>query len=390
MVSKKIKTLFFVSCTACFLGLSSYFSYFYYTSTTLDQSTQEDPQKTTLLIYNWFYYLPQEIIDWFTRETGIPVICDGYENQEALEAKLLTQCGYDIVFPPAWPVFARALQNNLVHKIDLKKIPNAQHIDPWFREQLSSIDPKGEYAMPYMWGTTGIGVDKKALRDALGYDAEIGWYLFFDPKISKILKKHKLRLSLLDSGVDVLQSVLIYLGHNPITEDQKPWDEAISLLANSMDVIDVFESNRQYEDFLNSNSQVIQICSSYGNMARIGSKNPNLFYEVPREGAMMWIDVMMIPKDAPHPELAHIFMNFILRPDVIARCSQLVRCFNAIPSSVKYMTKEERESLQPDKKVMKRLYSDAVLKGDLVRHISHSFLKIKMGLLLPSLHQKQS
>lgn len=360
------------------VGLSS-LGIFYYSHH--DNSGSKDSQKRTLLIYNWVHYLPQEIMDWFTKETGIPVICDGYENQEALEAKLLTYCGYDIVFPPAWPVFARALANGLVYKMDRKKIPNAQGIDSWFTQQLGKLDPKGEYAMPYMWGTTGIGVDKKALKDALGYVPEVGWYLFFDPKFSKILKKHKLRLSLMDSGVDVFQCIMLYLGKNPVTSDINLWNKAIECLGSSMDVIDVFESNRQYEDFMNSNSQVIQICSSYGNMAKVGSQNPNLSYEVPREGAMMWIDVMMIPKDSPNPDLAHIFINFILRPDVMARCSQLVRCFNAIPASQKYMNDEERQSLQPDAQIMKRLYADDVLNPELVRYISRSFLKIKMGIL---------
>ena len=375
MFSKKIKIGFCISFFFLFVG-----SLYYYQYGNKNTNHQRSSKIRTLLIYNWTHYLPQEIIDWFTQETGIPVICDSYENQETLEAKLLTYCGYDIVFPPAWPVFARALSNKLVYKMDRNKIPNAKGIDSWFYQQLSKIDPKGEYAMPYMWGTTGIGVDKKALRDALGYEPEVGWYLFFDPKISKILKKHHLRLSLMDSGVDVFQGILIYLGYNPVTEDKNLWNKAIVCLANSMDVIDIFESNRQYEDFMDSNSQVIQICSSYGNMAKVGSSNPNLSYEVPREGAMMWIDVMMIPKDSPNPDLAHIFINFILRPDVIARCSQLVRCFNAIPASKQYMNEEEQQSLQPDSKIMKRLYSDEVLRSDLVRYISHSFLKIKMGI----------
>jgi putrescine transport system substrate-binding protein len=343
---------------------------------------KEGPREQRIVyILNWAEYIPQEIITDFEKETGITVVYDVFDTVEALEAKLIVRSAYDVVFPPAWPIFGRALGANLFLPLDKKLIPNAQGFDPQIVGKLSALDPGLMYGVPYLWGTTGLGISRKALaKKDLPLTSLQSWSLVFDPK--NVEKIHDLRICLLDSATDVLQAALLYLGHSPTTQDFALWDKAAKAVMKVRPWTTCFESGKQIENLVSGDFGIIQGFSTYCNMARqrdLGRRD--LDYIIPKEGAVLWFDMMAIPKSAPHPKNAHRFINFILRPDVMARISNLIRAANAVPASYSGLDPLLRNNatIFPDAETLSRLHPDFIPSVKLMRHLSRQWLKIKMG-----------
>lgn len=337
-----------------------------------------------LYILNWADYIPQDVIDQFQQETGIHVVYDAFDSAETLEAKLVMGAPYDVVFPPAWPVCARLLPMKIFRPLHHAWLPHIKGLDPQVMEKVASIDPSMRYVVPYLWGTTGLAYDRLALagRGVTGAVTH-SWGLVFDPRVARQLSPG--RIFLLDSPTDVLQAALMYLGHNPTTLDKKLWDLAVAQVMQVRPYIFGFEGSKQVESLVEGQSEIIQGFSTYGNMAvdkaQAMKLAKNLVYIIPKEGAMVWFDMMAIPAKAPHPRNAHLFINFLLRPDIMARISTQKKAPNAVTASYALMDPALRSNgtVFPNASTMVRIHSDCVLPVWLLRHLSRQWLKIKMG-----------
>jgi putrescine transport system substrate-binding protein len=340
-------------------------------------------EEKKVFVYGWAEYVPKSVLDAFSKETGIEVVYDAFDSIDTLETKLLITSGYDLVFPPAWPLLCMGIKKDLFLPLKKEWIPNAQGCEASILNNLSTIDPKNTYGMPYLWGTTGLGYDEEAIK-ALAPDAPLkSWALVFDPYWAKRLSS--LRIILLDSVTDVLQAALLYLHESPTTLDPAKWDKAIEVVMKVRPYITNFEGSRQAENLLEGQSALLQGFSTYISKAcasaKIQTPPKKICYTIPKEGAVVWVDVMTIPKNAPHPRNAHRLIDFLLRPKIMAEISNTLRASNAIPASRAWIHKNitEDPSLFPNAESMKRLHADFAPPFWLARYLSRHWLKIKMG-----------
>lgn len=340
------------------------------------------PQK--LHLYVWSSYIPVEIIKEFEQETGIDVIIDVYDSNDVLEAKLLTgTSGYDVVCPSAWPYVGPQIQAGIYQPLNKTLLPNLKHMDPFLIEKLKEIDPSNQYVVPYMWGVTGIGYNKQAVKKCYPEAKSDSLAVLFDEEHAKRLSK--CGISLLDEAVDVIPLVLLYLGLDPNSQDPKDLARAADLLGRLQPYVTRFGIYQSSYDLgagdlcvvLGWSTEVlkaIQIAADMHNGVEIG-------FIVPKEGTSMWVDVFAIPKSAPHPENAHKFIDFIMRPEIAARASNEIASATANRSAIRLVDAKLRKDSAiyvPDN-VRQRLYVDKVMPQEFIRQRSRVWLDIKAG-----------
>lgn len=278
-------------------------------------------------IYTWSDYLAPDTLERFSRETGIQPVIDFYADNETLEAKLVAgQSGYDVVFPSVH-VAQQHLLNGLYAPLDKTLLPNLGNLDPAILAGMQAADPGNAHLVPYMWGTTGIGINIGRVRAILGPDVALdSWGLIFDPAISSQLAE--CGISVLDDQQEAFAAALFWHGRDP---NGMGGDE-IALVEQTFAAVHgnirYFNSSRYIDDLANG-----EICVAMGYNGDVlqararaaeAGNDVEIRYLIPREGAIRWIDAMAIPADAPNPVEAHAFINFILRPDVIAPISEYV------------------------------------------------------------------
>lgn len=299
---------------------------------TLGASVQALAQEE-LHVYNWSDYIAEDTIARFEKESGIKVTYDVYDSNEVLEAKLLAgHSGYDLVFPTARPFADRQIKAGIFQPVDTSKLSNYHNLDQTILNSLSDVDPGHKYLVPYMWGTTGIGINVTKVKAILGNDAPLdSWHLLFDPKITA--KLADCGISLMDDPTEVLVAARAYLGKNPNDYSTEAMDEAAEVVNKVRPNIRYFHSSQYINDLANGD-----ICVAHGYSGDVlqakaraeeAGNGVQIAYLVPKEGAVVWTDVMAIPKDAPNPSAAQKFINFLLRPDVIAPISNYVAYANA-------------------------------------------------------------
>lgn len=296
-------------------------------------ASQATAAQDTLHVYNWSDYITDEAIANFEKESGIKVVYDVYDSNEVLEAKLLAgKSGYDVVFPTARPFVDRHIQANIYQKLDKTALPNYSHLDPDIMKSLADIDPDNAYAVPYMWGTTGIGINVKKVKEILGDDMPLDtWSLIFDPKISAQLAQ--CGVSLMDDVTEVFAAAHAYNGEDNNDYSKAAIDKAAEAVKAVRNNIRYFHSSQYINDLANGDLCVAQGYSGDILQARDRAdeaKNGNeIAYLAPKEGAVVWTDVMVIPRDAPNPKAAHQFINYLLDPKVIAQITDYVAYANA-------------------------------------------------------------
>lgn len=334
-------------------------------------------EERKVYVFGWANYVPASVIRDFEEETGITVIYDSCESSEELEAKLVSDSGYDIVIPSAWPVFARGIKYGAFRPLDLKKLPHARGLDPEIMARLRSADPELRYGVPYVWATTGIGYREDLLPKGASRDS---WALLFS---KDVVKKLSGSIGLLDSPFEVFQTAMIYLGHNPLDETRAHWDQAIALVASIRPYVSHMDNLQQSRFLLDGDVCAFQGWSTYINMAKAEGKRlgKDIRYVIPKEGAIMWIDMLAIPKRAPNPNNAHKFIDFILRPRIMARVSNAVYSANAVPASRKWIDRAllSDPSVFPSKEMFARLYPDIIPSLALRRYLGRAWLRIKTG-----------
>ncbi len=318
-------------------------------------------EEKKLNIYNWSDYITPETISNFEKETGIKVQYDVYDSNQLLESKLSAgHTGYDLVVPTSSPYLVRQIKAGLYQKIDKSKLSNYKNLNPEIMQRLAAHDPDNAYSIPWMWGTVGIGYNVKKVKDIMPDAPLDSLAMVFDPKIAS--KFAACGIMMLDSASDIIPNALVYAGLDPNSHKQEDLKKAEDVMMAVRPYIRQFHSSKYIDDLANGD-----ICLVLGfsgdiiqasNRAKEAKAGVEIGYKQPKEGAQVWIDVMAIPKDAPHPENALLFLNYILRPEVIAANTNFIGYANANKEADKLVKPEIRDNPQiyPSAEAMKHMY----------------------------------
>ena len=307
-----------------------------------------DPK--VLNIYNWSDYIADDTIKNFEKETGIKVNYDNYDTNEVLHAKLVAgQTGYDIVVPGAH--FAKTqIEGGLLQKLDRAKLTNWGNLDPALLKQLANVDPGNQYLVDWLWGyvTVGINVPKvkaalAALPNALPMP-DNAWSLIFDPRYAAKLKS--CGVNFLDSASEVLPVAMLYVGKPAYSTNAADYDAAVKMLQMVRPYVTRFSSSGYINDLAGGTLCAVMGYSGDINIARARAleaspKQPAAIEAlIPKGGATLFFDSMAIPKDAKNVANAHLFINYILRPEVAAALTSKVFYANPNAASLKFVKKE--------------------------------------------------
>jgi len=312
-------------------------------------------------VYNWSDYIDRSILKQFTVETGIKIVYDVYDSNDVLETKLLAgHSNYDVVVPTV-DFLSRQIQAGVYRKLDKSKLSNLGNMWELISKRTAIYDPGNAYSVNYMWGTVGIGYNVSKLKQRLPNMPFNSWKLFFDPKILE--KFADCGVQVLDSANDIIPATLNYLGENPDTKNPATIAKAEAVLMAIRPFVQKFHSSEYIDALANGD-----ICLAVGysgdilqarNRAIEAGKSVEINYLVPDGGAMIWADQMAIPADAPHPDNAHVFINYMMRPEVIAKASNYVNYANGNKASQKFLDPNviNNPSIYPSETAMARLYT---------------------------------
>lgn len=272
-------------------------------------------------LFSWSDYFGAKPIAQFSEETGTKVIYDVFDSNDIVETKLLVgNSGYDVVTPNLSPHFARQLKANVWADLDPAKLDNIKNIDPGIMAQLKKIDPYGLRGVPWMWGTTGVIFNTAKVKEIMPDAPVDSWQMLFDPET--LAKFASCGVVMLDDGEQVLGSVLIYQGKNPNTATPEDIAEAAALIEKLRPSIRRFHSS-EYLSGLAAGDYCLAL--GFSGDARVASlrakeagQNFTLEYRLPKEGALMYFDLLAIPADAPNVASGTQFINFMMRPEIAA------------------------------------------------------------------------
>ena len=342
-------------------------------------------EEPILNVYNWSDYIGKETVAKFEAETGIKVRYDVYDSNDVLESKLSAgHSGYDLVVPSSSPYLARMVQAKILLKLDRAKLTNYGNLDKQILASAAVSDPGNAYGVPYMWGTTGIGYNVDKVKAALGAKAPVdSLKLVFDPANAK--KLAGCGISLLDTAEEVFPAALAYAGRPPLSREDADLDRAVQVIMGVRPSIKKFHSSQYIDDLANGD-----VCVAFGysgdifqakSRAEEAKNGVTIAYTIPKEGAMLWIDQMAIPADAPHPDNAHKFINFILQPEIAADISNEVAYANPNAKATKLVDPEIRDNpnIYPSAEVRKRLFFDTPVTQQYERQRTRAWTRVKTG-----------
>jgi putrescine transport system substrate-binding protein len=290
-----------------------------------------DADAKVLNFYNWSDYLGPHTLEEFEKRTGIKVRISYFDTNETLESRVLTgHSGFDVVVPTA-PYLQRQIASGAYLPLDKSRLPNLRNMDPELMSRVALNDPGNAHAVIYAWGTYGIGYNEAMVAQALPNVPIDSWRVIFDPAFASRLAK--CGLSTLDAPGGVERLVLKYLGRDPNAPTDRDLADVAALLGKIRPYIRTIDSANIIDSIANGD-----ICIALGyngdfvqarNRARDAKNGNKIDFVVPREGSLLWFDMLAIPKDAPHPENAHLFINYLMDPAVIADISNHIGFANA-------------------------------------------------------------
>ena len=338
----------------------------------------------SLHIYNWSDYIAEDTIEKFEAETGIDVTYDVYDSNETLEAKLLAgNSGYDIVVPSS-NFMQRQIAAGVYQPIDKSLLPNLANMDPELTGKAANYDPDNAHSVIWMWGTIGIGYNVEAVRERLGDDAPTdSWALVFDPQYAE--KLADCGISFLDAPSDMLQSAMAFAGVDPTSTDAADIEKGAEVLTAVRPFVRYFHSSQYISDLANG-----EVCVSVGfsgdvfiaaARAEEAANGIEVAYSVPDEGAQLWFDMMGIPVDAPNPEAAHAWMNFVMQPQITADITNYVWYANANAASMDLVDPEIAgdPAIFPPAEVRAKLFPTVVYGPRVDRVITRLWTTVKTG-----------
>ncbi len=336
-------------------------------------------------IYNWGEYIAPDTLQNFQGTTGIGTQYDVYDSNETLDAKLAAgHSGYDVVFPSAH-FMAHQIKSGALKTLDRSKLPNWKNLNPLLMKALEADDPGNLHGVPYLWGTTGIGYNVDKVRAALGKDIPMNtWDVLFKPEI--LAKLHGCGVAVLDNGPELLPIALRYLGLPPHSKNPADYKKAEALLLQMRKNVTYFHSAKYIGDLANGD-----VCLAVGwsgdvmqaaNRAVEAGNGVKVKYEIPKEGAPFWIDLMTMPVDAPNEAAGYAFINYMMEPKVAASISNAVRYANgnaAADSLVDPKLKAD-PAAYPPQEVMDRMFILEAMPLDIDRLRTRIWSKVKNGV----------
>ncbi|WP_309474935.1 polyamine ABC transporter substrate-binding protein [Pseudomonas sp. B21-051] len=337
----------------------------------------------TVHIYNWSDYIGETTLADFQKETGIKPVYDVFDSNETLEGKLLAgRTGYDVVVPSNH-FLGKQIKAGAFQKLDRSQLPNYANLDPVLLKRLEQNDPGNQYAVPYLWGTNGIGYNVEKVKAVLGIDKIDSWSVLFEPE--NIKKLHSCGVAFLDSADEMMPTVLNYMGLNANSTNPKDYAKATDKLLAVRPYVTYFHSSKYIGDLANGD-----ICVAIGfsgdifqakHRAEEAKKGVNIAYSIPKEGGALWFDMLAIPKDSSNVKEAHAFINYLLKPEVIAQVSDYVGYANPNPGSDKLMEQSIRtdEAVYPPQAVLDKTYVSVELPPNIQRLMTRSWTKVKSG-----------
>jgi putrescine transport system substrate-binding protein len=293
-------------------------------------------QERVVHVYNWTDYIDPYAIARFQRETGIRVRYDVFDSLETLEGKLLAgHSGYDVVVPTSEPTLSRLIAAGALRPLTREKLPHFSGLDPALMRRVQESDPGNRHGAIYLWGTTGLGIIPAKIFSVLPSAQLDSWDLLFKPENARRLAG--CGITMMDSATDAIPSALKYLGRDPNSTTAEDLAAVEKLLLGIRPYIRNFSSGGAVEALavgetclvMSYSGDVIQAAAR----AREAGRGVVVQYVAPKEGAQLSFDMLAIPKDAPHPEEALAFIDFLLRPEVMAGITNQVRYPNAVPAS---------------------------------------------------------
>jgi putrescine transport system substrate-binding protein len=340
-------------------------------------------QARVVNVYNWSDYIAKDVLQQFERESGIKVRYDTFDSNDVLQTKLLAgKTGYDVVVPTS-TFLANQIAAGALRKLDKAKLPNLKNLDPELMARLGKIDPGNQYAVIYLWGTTGIGINRDKVKAALANPPSNSLAMVFDPAV--VAKFAPCGVSLLDAPDEVVPAALRFLGLNPDSKAPADLAKAEAQLLKIRPYVRKFHSSQYINDLANGDGCLALGWSGDVLQARqraIEAKNKvAVQYLLPREGALQWFDTLAIPTDARNLDNAHAFINFLLKPEVIARITNEVKYPNAVPASLARVSKEAKEDADvfPPPAVVKQLYTVTPPNQAEQRTLTRLWTKVKAG-----------
>jgi putrescine transport system substrate-binding protein len=335
-------------------------------------------------VFNWSDYITDEVLEQFTEETGIRVIYDVYDSNDTLEARLLAgRSGFDVVVPTA-TFMQRQIAAGVYQPLNRDLLPNWENMDEGLMAAAASHDPGNEHGVIYMWGTTGIGYNIDMVAERLGEDFEVDtWAMVFDPEIASQLAD--CGIAWLDSPTDMYPAAFAWMGLDPQSTAAEDFEAATEMMMQVRDTVRYFHSSQYITDLANG-----EICVAVGwsgdvlqaaERADEAGRDVNVWYAIPEEGAMQWFDMLAIPADAPNPENAHAFINFMMKPEIAAAITNYVWFPNANAAAFELVDEEIREdpAIYPTADVAETLFTGVTYDGRTDRLVTLLWTRVRTG-----------
>jgi len=341
------------------------------------------PADRVVNFYNWSNYVAPDVLETFTKETGIKVVYDTFDANETLETRLMAgKSGYDVVVPTAY-FLQRQITAKVFQKLDKSKLPNLANAWPVVTQHLATYDPGNLYAANYMWGTTGIGYNVNAAQKILG-DAKIdSWDIVFKPE--NLAKFRDCGVHMLDSPDDIFPAALSYLKLDPNSTKQADLEKAAELVSKVRPYVRKFHSS-EYLSAL-ATGEICLVVGWSGDVMQARSRaaeaksGVEIGYAIPKEGAQMFFDNLAIPADAQHIAEAYELINYLYRPDVAAKNSDFLSYANGNLASQKLIDPKilNDKNIYPDEAMLSKLFVITARDPATQRIINRLWTKVKTG-----------
>ncbi|MFZ2868502.1 polyamine ABC transporter substrate-binding protein [Zavarzinia sp.] len=334
-------------------------------------------------VYNWEEYIDDATLAEFEKETGIKVVYSTFDSNDTLEAKILAgKSGYDVVFPSG-AFLERQIKAGAYQKLDKAKLPNLGNMDPAITEKLALFDPGNEHAIDYMWGITGIGYNVKKIKEIMPDAPVDSWKIVFDPAVASKFKD--CGIAILNAPDEVIPAVLRSIGEDPNSKDPVVLKKALPILEKIRPFITRFEGSSMIDKLATGdiclaiawNGDVFQAKTA----ADAAKSGVEVAFSVPKEGAQLWFDSMAILADAPHPEAAHAFIDYMMKPEVIARNSAATQYANGNAAAKPLMDAAvtSNPGIYPTPETMKTLFLITAYSQKEQRILNKIWETIKLG-----------
>ncbi|MGO9039930.1 MAG: polyamine ABC transporter substrate-binding protein [Steroidobacteraceae bacterium] len=332
-----------------------------------------------LNLFIWSDYLAPTTLQKFEKQTGIKVNATYYDTNEALDAKLLAGgSGYDVVVPTA-SYFERQIKAGVYLPLDKSKLPNLKNMDSQLMAKVALHDPGNVYGVIYLWGTNGIGYNEKMVKELLPDAPLDSWRMVFDPKVAS--KVAKCGISVLNSPAEMMRAVFSYLGKDPNSQQPEDLAQGEAVLLKIRPYVRSIDSSKYIEALANGD-----LCVAVGyngdvlqarDRAQDANKGVEIKYSIPKEGTILWFDMLAIPKDAPHPESAYAFINFVMTPEVIGEITNFKGYANANAMAQPLASVKNDPGIYPTPELMPKLSVQLADSADQTSAITRIWEKFK-------------